>query len=106
MLATAFYFSNHTGANGIIFWSCVLVAIIVVAFYIVLQLKRQLQDEEVDKNPGASAGFTLSDLRQLHRDGIMSEEEFEKAKAKIIAAARRVAERDSAQPPSGPGTSE
>lgn len=34
-------------------------------------------------------GFTLSDLRRLHREGALSDEEFERAQAQIIDAVRR-----------------
>lgn len=35
--------------------------------------------------PPAMRGFTLADLRDLRRSGQLTEEEFEKAKAKIVA---------------------
>ena len=38
-------------------------------------------------------GFTLSDLRQLHKAGKMTDREFELAKAKILEAAKRASER-------------
>jgi len=38
------------------------------------------------------AGFTLSDLRRLHKSGQMSSEEFEKAKAILLAAAQKPVE--------------
>jgi cytochrome b len=34
-----------------------------------------------------STGFTLGDLRQLHRSGRLSDEEFQKARDKIVAGA-------------------
>ena len=40
---------------------------------------------------GPPAGFTLSDLRDLHRNGQMTAEEFERAKGKIVAAAKAAA---------------
>jgi len=59
---------------------------------IVSRVKRRLQEPD----PPASAGFTLSDLRQLHKSGQMSDEEFERAKAKVVEAARRASEREQA----------
>jgi len=44
----------------------------------------------------SGVGFTLSDLRQLHKSGQMSDEEFERAKAKVVEAARRASEREQA----------
>jgi hypothetical protein len=43
-------------------------------------------------------GFTLSDLRQLHKSGAMTDEEFERAKAKIVQTVQAAA----AQPPVKP----
>jgi hypothetical protein len=42
----------------------------------------------------SGAGFTLSDLRRLHKSGQMSDAEFERAKAKVVEAARRATERE------------
>jgi hypothetical protein len=47
--------------------------------------KRVLAKEE----PGMGAGFTLGDLRALHRAGKMTDEEFERAKGLVIATAKR-----------------
>ena len=74
----------------IVIWSLVLIGILVMAFALVAKVKRRVHDE-VDKNPTATAGFTLSDLRQMHRNGIITEDEFEKAKARIVQSAKRKA---------------
>jgi uncharacterized membrane protein len=85
---------HQNSSTEVILWSCVLVLLLVAGFMLVMRVKRRLQDDEVDANPSASAGFTLSDLRQLRRDGVMSDEEFEMAKAKIVESARRAALRN------------
>lgn len=36
-----------------------------------------------------SGGFTLADLRQLHKAGKMTDEEFERAKAQLLAETKR-----------------
>ena len=76
--------------SSIIKLSLLLVALIVVGWVTVWQVRRRLT--KPDETSGV--GFTLSDLRQLHKSGQMSDEEFERAKAKVVDAARRVAERD------------
>ena len=76
----------------IIMWSLLLIGLIVAGWVTVLQIKRRLQKPDVT----AGAGFTLSDLRQLHKSGQMSTEEFERAKAKVVDAARRAAAREAA----------
>ena len=49
-------------------------------------------------------GFTLSDLRELHKRGAMTDEEFERAKSQIVqsvqaAAARKAAPTPEKKPP-------
>ena len=52
-------------------WSGVLIGALIVGMVVVSKVKRRLQqpDEPV------SAGFTLSDLRRLHKSGQMTDEE-------------------------------
>ena len=78
---------------GATWWALVLVGVVLVGFYAVVQVKRWVT--KPDEPSGA--GFTLSDLRTLHRSGKMTTEEFEKAKLAIVQAAQRAAERKQAQ---------
>ena len=78
--------------SSIIKLSLLLVVLIVIGWVTVWQVRRRMTSP--DESSGA--GFTLSDLRQLHKSGQMSDEEFERAKAKVVDAARRAAERDKA----------
>ena len=71
-------------AISIIFWLLVLVALIVAGFVLVAWARRGLKATD-DTAPG---GFTLSDLRDLRRQGKMTDEEFERAKAGLLAALR------------------
>jgi hypothetical protein len=66
-------------------WSLVLIALIVAAFFGVMYLRRWLQEEDI---PSGGIGFTLSDLKQLHREGKMTTEEFEKAREKMMTGAK------------------
>jgi hypothetical protein len=67
----------------------VLIGLLVVAFIAVAQIKkRMLQDEDL-----SGAGFSLGDLRALHRQGKMTDEEFEKAKQAMLEGLKRAAER-------------
>jgi hypothetical protein len=61
-------------------WSVVLIGLLLVAFMGVAFFKKRLVQNEDVSGPG----FTLADLRQLHRGGKMSDEEFEKAKQVIV----------------------
>jgi hypothetical protein len=81
--------------TDIVIWSLLLIGLIVAGWLTVWHVKRRLQNtDEVLGN----AGFTLSDLRQLHKSGQMSDEEFEKAKGRVLESARRAAHRDAGTP--------
>ncbi len=90
------WLQGATPANGssqIITWSLILVGILIVGLVIIMRLKKKLtQTDELT----AGVGFTLSDLRELHKNGKMSDEEFEKAKAQIVAMARAAGARRAA----------
>lgn len=69
-------------------WSAVLIVLIVGAFMAVMWLRRWIKDDDV---PTAKIGFSLTDLRELHRRGEMTDEEFERARAKMTASAKAIA---------------
>ena len=92
---------HHYSSSDVILWSLLLIGLIVAGWLTVWQVKRRLQ--KTDDVLG-NAGFTLSDLRQLHKSGQMSDDEFEKAKARVVDAARRAAAREDAQSPGSAGT--
>ena len=98
MLATALILAAPERDYGQIFiWSLVLIGVLAVGLVVVSKVKRRLQEPDQP----SSLGFTLSDLRQLHKSGQMTDEEFEKAKAKVVDAAKKAAERDAKPPPAG-----
>jgi hypothetical protein len=69
-------------------WGFVLIVMLFFAAAAVLRLRRWLkEDDDSDTGPG----FTLSDLRRLHRDGKMTDEEFEKARGLMVAGAKAMA---------------
>src|SRR6478672_10864004 len=76
--------------TSVIELSLAMVALVVAGWVTVWQVRRRLTSP--DETSGA--GFTLSDLRQLHKSGQMSDAEFERAKAKVVDAARRATERE------------
>ncbi len=77
--------------QGIINWSLVLIGVIVVGLAVALQVKKRVTDTG-PANP-AGGGFTLSDLREMAKQGTITPEEFEKAKAKIVESAKKAADR-------------
>ena len=75
-------------AFQIIVLSFVIVAICGAGFFAISRLRRKVK--EPDQTIGI--GFTLSDLRALHKSGQMSDVEFERAKEKLITHARKPVE--------------
>lgn len=80
--------------------SLALIALVVVGLVVVAQVKKRLHASDEDNSQ--PTGFTLSDLRALHRAGRMSDEEFARAKEQVIHAARRVAEPEAPKNDQGP----
>ena len=70
-------------------WSLVLICLLVGGFFAISKLRQWLRDDT--DVPASPIGFTLSDLRQLHKQGQMTDEEFERAKAKILGSAKAMA---------------
>src|SRR5688572_25342178 len=66
-------------------WSFVLICLLVAGFFAISRLRQWLREDDTPVSP---IGFTLSDLRQLHKQGQMTDEEFERAKAKIVGSAK------------------
>ena len=78
-------FGASNESSAIIVWSLVLFAFVIAGFLVVAWLKKRLK--EPDQTP--SAGFTLSDLREMHRSGQLSAEEFERARARMAAGLKK-----------------
>ena len=86
---------------GVMIACAFLLVLVVGGAYAVMWLRKRFWTAEDEAVSGV--GFTLGDLRHLHKTGQISEEEYNRAKEKIVAAARRAAERD-ARSTSGPPT--
>jgi hypothetical protein len=74
-----------------------LLLLCVALFFVASVVRKKLRDSADDVSGG---GFTLNDLRELHRSGKMSDDEFERAKAALVDATRAAAAR--AAPPAPP----
>lgn len=85
------------GFGGVIFWLFLVIALAVVGFTAVTWVKRWAA--EPDDAP--AGGFSLGDLRELHKSGQMSDEEFEKAKAMVVEAAQAAAAKRAQQQAKG-----
>jgi hypothetical protein len=72
----------------ILFWSFLLLALVVLMFLAVIYLKKWLASDDP-----TSGGFTLGDLRRMKASGQMNDEEYEKAKLQIVGAVKLAAEK-------------
>jgi len=70
--------------GSLLLYSLALIVLVVVAYIGVTWIRRQVKGED----GGASEGFTLSDLRRLHKSGQMTDDEYEKAKLLIIGSVK------------------
>jgi hypothetical protein len=80
--------SARVQANSvqILFWLAVIVAAAMVLIVVGVLLRKWFLREPEDAGP--RLGFGLSDLRQMHAAGELSDEEFARAKAALIARSR------------------
>jgi hypothetical protein len=78
--------SGDSGMASVLGWSLVLIAMLVGAFFAIARLRAWLKKEDTP----ASVGFSLTDLRALHRAGKMTDEEFEKARNLMVAQTKRM----------------
>lgn len=88
--------AQSTGDNSfaIIFMSIVLLIVVVAMFVGVAWARKRLSPNE----DFHGEGFTLADLRQMHKEGKLSDEEFERARAKMVEALHAAqARRDAAK---------
>jgi hypothetical protein len=62
-------------------WLALLAGLCILGFIVMIWIRRSIHDEA----SSAAPGFTLQDLRDLRAAGELSEEEFERARAGMIA---------------------
>src|SRR4051794_17828072 len=72
--------ANDANWTPVLVGCLILIVVVVLGLLTVSWIKRRMQAAEEP----VPAGFTLSDLRQLHKAGQITDEEFERAKAKTI----------------------
>lgn len=79
-------------SNEIFLWLGVIVAAGVLLGLIATWLRRRL----VAEPPPMKLGFTLADLREMHAQGQIDDDEFESAKKKMLARSRQELSEDEA----------
>ena len=67
------------------FWLLVLMAVVVVGCIAAVWVKRRVQEPDTQR----PIGFSLADLRELHRTGKISDEEYERARGKMAASLKK-----------------
>ncbi len=72
------------GGGGALVWTGVLAVVIVIGCMALLHLRRRLLGVTDD----TADGMTLEDLRRLHTQGRLSDEEFARLKDQLISASR------------------
>ena len=83
--------SEDFSYGSFFFWCLFAIALLVGGFFAVKWVRRWAKED--DSLAAGAIGFTLSDLRQLHKAGQMTDEEFERAKTKMVAATKAAIER-------------
>lgn len=61
-------------------WLALLVGVVVAGWLIILWVRRSMRAESAP-----SEGFSLEDLRALHRDGSLTDDEYESARRTLLA---------------------
>lgn len=67
------------------YWIAILLVIAVAGFGIASLVRKRMNDAMQDTGIAPPADFTLSDLRKMHTAGQLTDEEFERAKGRIVA---------------------
>jgi hypothetical protein len=67
--------------STVFLWSLGLLVLLVVGFTVALWLRKRMSPGGADFR---AQGFTLADLRDLHKKGLMTDAEFERAKAQVV----------------------
>ena len=75
----------------LLWWMTALIGLLIVGWFAAVQVKKRLRVDEPEHV--APAGFTLSDLRAMHKSGKMTDDEFERAKEVVLAVAKRQADK-------------
>jgi hypothetical protein len=90
----------QAGSGSALVWTIVLIFALVLMFGAVAAYRKWMRTDDTPTGPG----FTLSDLRKLHKEGKMTAEEFEKAKAVLIGSAKAGADKPVLGDRQGPRT--
>lgn len=91
---------NSEQTGNVLIGSLILIVVLLVLFGGIVLYRRWMNADDT----AISEGFTLSDLRKLHKAGQMTDEEFEKAKSILIGSLKLAAEKSANRAKEGPRT--
>ena len=72
-------------AASVFGWLLVLLLLVVAGFVGISWLRKWMKEDDI---PTGGTGFGLSELRQMHARGELTDEEYERASGKMKAAAK------------------
>jgi hypothetical protein len=76
-----------------LFFTILIMLLVIAALISGAAMLRRKMNASDDNTADNASGFNLASLRQLVREGRMTPQEFEQAKAQIVEATQRAAER-------------
>jgi hypothetical protein len=99
--------NEEDGRRQLFIVAGLLVGLVLLSFVGYSLFKRWMTSSD---SPAEAAGFSLSDLRKMRAEGKISDEEFEKTRGMMVAAAKRMVDgvprikpNHPVQPPAVPG---
>jgi hypothetical protein len=72
-------------------WAVLLIAAVIAATWALLLIRKRTLGP---RTPGEDMGFSLNELRELHRAGRLSDAEFESARRRLLGSEERTAGRN------------
>ena len=72
--------AQSIGYGDAFLWSAVILGLCIGMFFLFSLIRKKVRNAD----EGPVTGFTLADLRELHRSGKMSSDEFERAKEILL----------------------
>jgi Na+/melibiose symporter-like transporter len=74
-------------AGSVFGWSLVVIVFVAIGFMAIAWLRKWMKEEDI---PSGATGFGLGELRQMHARGELTDEEYERARAKMTASAKAI----------------
>ena len=87
-------------ASRLLLYSCIVVVAALIVGWIVIVIAKKRADE-YRQSAKPMLPFTLHDLREMHAAGQLSDEEFAKAREKIVAMSKAALAKKEAKQPGG-----